>query len=777
MSEKGCSLCGESTDEEFCSSGCRGVAEELGCPDLDTEETTQKDGLEETFLRVEGMHSAVSERFLESTGEGIEGVKEVSASYVTGAVKVRHDGSVSETEVRDSLTTAGHTADLIQEAGTEDDGRRTGDSIAGSQSRRDEPMLGIKHTLGVMLGGIILIPYISLVYPGYVLSFFDTGMGYDLSAVDGSKFLAIYLGLTGFVLYFTGLPVLRGAYIGLLMRKPNTDMVVCLTVISAYLYGTVAALAGRGDIYYDLTIVVSLVVVSGVFYESLLKEKAVERLGELTSSRVGSARRYTDGKTEEVDVEDLDPGDRILVREGERFPKGGLLESEACTVDESVVTGEPLPVNKEEGDEIVAGSAVTNGAAVVRVKEGSSAGVREITRRVWDIQAADHGAERRTNSVASSLIPVLVLVAVGTGGAYFVTGGGVAESVLATLTVFLVASPWGLSLVAPFTSASSIKKAMEKGMVVFDETHFERLRNVDTVVFDKTGTLTTGEMRVRETVGPEDVLKDAASLEEFSSHPAAEAISGGFGPGSEEVEDVKTFSKGVSGEVDGERVLVGNRDLFEEKGWKVPEDIRESTEENRGPGRLPVVVGRGGKARAAVTLSDQHREGWEEAVSKLAGRGMDVVVLTGDGKQATRPFEEHEDIESAFCEVPPKGKLAAIRALSEGDTVAMVGDGTNDGLALAEADFSISMGNGTAVASDAADLAVARQEIGLVEEAFELSERSQDTYRSSLYASFLYNIVAVPSAVIGILNPLLLVSVASVTAAGVWIGSSRLSRL
>jgi heavy metal translocating P-type ATPase len=733
--------------------------------------------LEETFLRVDGMHSAVSEGFLESVGAEVEGVEGVSASYVTGAVRVRHDGSVTEVEIRDRLSTAGHTAHLLREGTEAEDGGRGGDSVAGSQSRRDEPMLGIKHTVGVMLGGIILIPYVSLVYPGYVLSFLDTGMGYDLSAVDGTKFLAIYMGMTGIVLYFTGLPVLRGAYIGLLMRKPNADMVVSLSIISAYLYGTVAALAGRGDIYYDLTILIAVVVVSSIFYESLVKEKAVERLGELTSSRVSVAHRYADGGTEDVGVDELSPGDRILVREGERVPEGGVLETDSCTVDESVVTGESLPVNKEEGDEVIAGSAVTSGAAVVRVTDGSSAGVREITRGVWDIQAADHGAERRINSVAGYVVPALVVAGLAVGAGYFVTGTGIAGSVLATLTVFLAVSPWGLSLVAPFTSASGIKRAMEKGIVVFDETHFERLRDVDTVVFDKTGTLTTGEMRVEDTVGPEGVLRDAASLEEFSSHPAAEAISDGFSTGAKEVRDVETLSKGVSGEVGGETVLVGNRELFEQEGWGISDGIAETVEENRDSGDLPVVVGRGGEARAVVTLSDQHRDGWEDTVSGLSEMGARVVVLTGDSEEATRPFEAHEDVDMTFSEVPPKGKREAIRGLSEDGTVAMVGDGTNDALSLAEADFSVSMGNGTAVASDAADLAIVREDIRLVEEAFELSEGSRTAYRRSLYLSLLYNAVAVPLAVLGTLNPLLLVSAGSVTAAGVWASSSRLGPL
>jgi P-type E1-E2 ATPase len=462
----------------------------------------------------------------------------------------------------------------------------------------------------------------------------------------------------------------------------------------------------------------------------------------------------------------------MLVREGERVPTGGVVVSDGFAVDESLVTGESLPVVKEEGDEVVAGSTVTSGAAVVRVTETASAGVREITRGVWDIQAADHGAERRTNRIASLVLPVLVSAGVAVGAGYYAAGAGPAESVLAALTLFLVTSPWGLGLVAPLTSACSIEAATRKGIVVFDETHFERLRGVDTVVFDKTGTLTAGEMEVVDADGPEALLHKAASLEEFSAHPAAEAVSEAFGSGGHDVRNVETFSTGVSGEVGGEKVLVGNTALFTRLGWGIPERIRGTVRKERNAGNLPVVVGEGGTARAVATLSDRHREGWRETVSGLSERGIDVVLLTGDGEEATRAFERHDGVDKAFSEVPPKGKREAVRRLADEGTVAMVGDGTNDALPLAEADFSISMGDATAVASDAADLAIVQDDVGLVEEAFELSEESRRTYRRNLGVSFAYGVMVAPLAVLGVLNPLLVVLAASVTAAGVWVSSS-----
>ncbi|MCX2818267.1 cation-translocating P-type ATPase [Haladaptatus sp. F3-133] len=740
----------------------------------DDVEDTSGDGLEQTFLRVDGMHSSISEDLLEKVGEGIDGVEDVSASYVTGGVKLRHDGSVSGEEVKERLSTAGHTAYTREEGGEDDDRRDSGSTVTGAESRRDEPMIGVKHAVGIIFGGFLLIPYMALVYPGYVLSFLNVETGYSLSAADGATFLRLYMVLTGFVLYFTGLPVLRGAYMGILTRKPNTDMLVSLTIVTAYLYGTVAAFAGRGDVYYDLTIVVSSVVVSSIFYESSVKEKAVEALGEITSSRIDEARLYTDDGTEEVNVDEVAPDDRILVREGERVPVGGSLVSGSCTADESVVTGESLPVDKKEGDEMVAGSTVTSGVAVVRVAEDGSTGVRGITRGVWDIQAADHGAERRTNRIASFVLPVLVVVGVAVGAVYLARGASSAGAVLAALTVFLTASPWGMGLVAPLTSASNITEATENGIVVFDETHFERLRGIDTVVFDKTGTLTTGEMEVVGTEGSDELLRKAGSLEGFASHPAAEAVHDAFGTDTYEVEEVETFATGVSGKVGTQRLLVGNRALFDDEGWDVSEQFRERAEEEKDAGRLPVMIGADGEAQALITLSDEHRESWRETVSGLTAKGIEVVILTGDGEEATRTFAEYEDVDTSFSEVPPKGKMEAVRRLSDDGTVAMVGDGTNDALPLAEADFSISMDGGTAVAADAADFAVVEGDIRLVDKAFEISQTSRRKYRQNLSLSFLYNLMVVPSAVLGILNPLLVISAASVTAVGIWVNSSWL---
>ena len=766
-----CVLCDRlTTNGEYCSAGCRRVSEELGGDNVETggrntEEAPEDDRRDytEAFLRVDGMYSVTSEKYLERLGKKTSGVHEVEASYVTETAKVLYDAeSISEEEVCDALSKLGHTVYPRNTEKSETYHRDRGavEGVTGTGKRRDEPMLEIKHTVGIVISGFLLIPYVALVYPGYILSLFDTEMGYSLASVEGSAFLSLYLGLTGIVLYFTGMPFLRGAYISLVTRTPNSDLVVSLTVLSAYIYGTVSALTGGSDIYYDLTMVITSVVVSAVFYEASVKKDAVELLTDLTSSEVDEACLwYENGDRETVPTEDLQTGDRILVREGERVPVDGTVDRKECMVNESVITGESLPVSKQKGDEVIGGSVLTNGAAVVRVDGDVSGGIRDITADVWETQTADHGVQRRVDRTASIGFLVVFVLGITAGAAYFAAVGEPAESALITLTFFLVGSPWGLGLVAPVSAASSIRRAMEEGIVVFDETLFEKLRNVETVVFDKTGTLTTGKMTVVDSHGSADALRSAASVEVFASHPVAEAIADEFEEGTE-VEEFESFATGVAGKVENEKVLVGDTDLFEEQGWQVPEDIARHATDAKNSGRLPVIVGREGEAEAVIVLSDEPREGWAETVTRLKEKGMKVVVLTGDSERATRLFDGNEGVDTVFADVPPEGKKEAIRRLSEGGKVAMVGDGTNDAPALAQADFSVSMGGGTALASDAADLAVTEGDISLVERAFELSDTSHRRYRQNLWLSFSYVLITVPLAVSGFLNSFFTVSAA-----------------
>jgi cation transport ATPase len=376
-----------------------------------------------------------------------------------------------------------------------------------------------------MFGMFMMLPYVTVVYPVHLMSLLGTG---DLDFFAGGAgpgdalmVLPIFMIITGVVLFFTGLPLLRGAYVSIVMRQPNLDLLVATTITSAYVYGTIAFLTGNLNIYFDLTVLVAGVVVAVIFYESLTKQRAVNLLTELTVSQVTEARRYDeDGTTTEVDISELEPNDRLLVRAGDRVPVDGVLKSDSCTVDEAVVTGESLPVRKTTGDQLIGGSIVTDDSATIRVGDPPTSSLDALTTSVWDLQSSTHGIQRWSDRLAARLIPALLALAVVVGIAHFWLSRSLLGAILAVLGVLFLVNPWGLGLSTPLSVARSIEAAISYGIIVFDETVFERLRETDTVVFDKTGTLTTGEMSLLGADVPDDALAKATELEQHAAHPA-----------------------------------------------------------------------------------------------------------------------------------------------------------------------------------------------------------------------------------------------------------------
>lgn len=745
------------------------------------------DGIVRTFLRIDGMYSATDEAFLESVAEKRDGVIESQASYVTETIRVEHDpDQVSKTDLRDTLSTLGYTAYLreVTSESTQQSGSTTRRSreMTGMRKRRDEQFLELRYAAGLLFGAFLMVPYVALIYPPHLAAILDWEIlrifagAFQLDTLGGLIFLRLYFVLTGIILIFTGLPVLRGAYVSLKMRRPNADLLVAVTAISAYVYSTASVLLGRNDIFFDLTLVIAATVTTVLFYEAWIKKQALTQLTELTISQVDSARVLeADGTTHEVPVNDLTPGDRILVRQGERIPVDGVLVESECTIDEAVVTGESLPIRKQTGDEVIGGSVVTDDAAVIRVGDQATSSIDRITTAVWNLQSAEHGIQRYADRLSSRTIPILIGLATIVGMISVALGRDVAVSALVGLMVVFVGSPWVLSISGPLSVARSLEECLERGIVVFDETIFERLRGVDTVVFDKTGTLTTGEMKVIEADAPGDLLNAVAALERRASHPVANAIVTAFaneenGPDPShftgdspdddseervnEVDAFQTTAGGIVGVVDGREILVGNLDLFSERGWAVSEEIETQVENARGFGRLPVIIGREGTAEGIIIVGDEPRDGWKDVFTRLSEQGTDIVVLTGDDESATDFFRQHSSVKYVFASVPPTGKTATIHQLKSNGQVAMVGDGTNDAPAIAAADLGISLGSGTAVAADAADIAIIDDDIRSVRTAFDLAHAAGQRVKQNDLLALLYNVVAIPVAIAGLLNPL-----------------------
>ncbi|WP_436344219.1 heavy metal translocating P-type ATPase [Natronorubrum sp. FCH18a] len=811
--QRACTLCelpveesGVTADgEAFCCAGCREVYDALGdieaveaddvrdARDESDEDETRvvPDGHETTFLEVDGMYCATCEAFIESVAGETDGVSSVSSSYVTDTVRIDHDPAVASVEdLKAEISRLGYSAYDRE------------DSI--SRRRADNWATG-RIAVGVLMGMTVMMQYLLIIYPTYfgglfyderTTEFFTQALASDLA----TPFYVVIGALTTIVLAVTGKPILQGAYVAVKTRSPNMDLLVAIAAVSAYLYSTLSIAVGGPHIYYDVTVAIVVIVSVGGYYESEIKRKATERLSDLTAVQVDEAKRLLEtGETEEVAVDDLEPDDRVVVRAGERIPIDGTVVDGEAAVDEAVVTGESLPVTKIGGDDVVGGSTVSDGSLTIRVGEDATSTVDRIGELVWDLQSGTHGIQKLADKLATIFVPLVLVLATVVTVVYLLLWFGITTALLVGLTVLIVSCPCALGLATPLAVAAGIRDALDRSIVVFDDSVFERLCDADTVVFDKTGTLTTGDMTVVDADCDEDLLERAATLEHQSAHPIGEAIAaerpvadGGAVEGdavaatdsetgaadsdddaAERVEFFESHRNGIFGVVDGDEIVVGHPNLFRDRGWTVPDAIDRRIAESRETGRVPVAVGRDGIAEGVIIVGDDLREGWAETLTAISETGTEVVVLTGDDARAATRFREHDAVDRVFAGVPPEGKAETVERLKRRGQTVMIGDGTNDAPALAAADLGIALGGGTAMAADAADVALVDDDLSSVDTVFDLARATDRRVKGNIGWAFCYNGIAIPLAVTGLLNPLFAAVAMGVSSLLVVTNSSR----
>ncbi|WP_254766489.1 heavy metal translocating P-type ATPase [Salinilacihabitans rarus] len=759
-----CTLCGLPTPDDpitdpdvdgtFCCRGCLEVRRALGEVD-DARAGAVEDALadegpdvadvegEEAFLAVDGMHCATCEAFIEGRATATDGVRAAEASYATDAVRLVYDPDVvDEDDLPGVLSGLGYEARTRGEGGDEGD---------------DDAL--VKFLIGGgLFGMMVMVWYVLFLYPTY----FGYDPVVDLGGFDGTYVFANVWLLTSFVLFYTGYPILRGAYVSLRAGLPNMDLLVSVAAVSAYVYSTLAMVLSRTDLYFDVTVAIVLVVTAGTYYEGLVKRRAAGLLSDLAERQVDEARRADDGEV--VPLEAVGPGEALLVRPGERVPLDGTVREGSAAVDESLVTGESLPVEKVPGDPVRGGTVVTDAPLVVEVGADAESTLDRLVELLWSIQSSRPGAQRLADRLATIFVPLVFVLAAAAAGWLLATGAAPSRALLVALTVLIVSCPCALGLATPLAIASGVRSAAERGIVVAAEAIFESAPEVDVVVLDKTGTLTEGSMTVEGVRAPEAdpdrVLRRAAAVERLSEHPVgvavAEAVEGDLDDVA--VEGFERTNRGVAGVVDdggdeGTRVVVGHPDLLAERGLAIPAALEEPIERARGDGDVPVVVGWAGRARGVVVVGDSPREEWREAVETLS-EGREVVVLTGDEGAAADRFREVDAVDEVFAGVPPEAKAETVRRLRSKGTVAMVGDGSNDAPALAAADVGIALGGGTTLAIDAADAVIVGDDLGAVAETFAIARGTNRRIRQNLGWAFCYNAIAIPIALAGLLNPL-----------------------
>ncbi|MFB6205833.1 MAG: heavy metal translocating P-type ATPase [Haloglomus sp.] len=826
--DAGCDLCGLPTPDppvtdadvsgSYCCRGCLAVAGTLDDPDSteadaeaareavsdpgdrDDRDNPVPDDAETAFVRVEGMHCTSCEAFLESRAESASGVHRAEASYASELVRVTYDpdelgADAGEGDRSESAGAPGVSEPSTDAAGTDAaatdrivdlldaPGYRARRAAAGASGSTES--LG-RLLVGGFLGMMVMAWYVLFLYPTY-LGFPSEALLLDVRGPAGGYLLWNVWAFATVVLGYTGAPILRGALVSLRAGRPNMDLLVATAAVTAYVYSTAVLLTGGVDVYFDVSVVVVVAVTVGGYYERRIRRRAADRLADLTTERVETARRVVAGSgdngsederaTETVPVDAVSAGDVLVVEPGERLPTDGTVAGGRAGVDESLVTGEAAPRRVEPGDEVLGGALVTDGT--LRIESDGTSTVERLAHHLWDVQAATPGAQRLADRVAAVFVPLVVVVAVLAAAAALLTGGTPTVALLTGLAVLVVSCPCAMGLATPLAVAAGVRDALDRGVVVTDPSVFETAVAADTVVLDKTGTLTEPEPSLVDHAGDREALRRAAAVEARADHPAASAVTAAFGTAADSAEGADSAETadsadeavddpaaaasdfhthpghGVSAIVDGTRVYVGDAGLFDglEGDWTVPDDCRECYE--RGDERgVAAYVGWDGAVRAALVAAERPREGWADAVDAL-GDGRRVVVLTGDDRAAAEPFASHPAVDEVFAGVPPEGKAETVEQLRRAGTVAMVGDGSNDAPALAAADLGIALRSGTALAADAADAVVTEGGLDRVPAVFDLTAGTRRRVRENLGWALCYNAVAVPAAALGLLSPLL----------------------
>ncbi len=564
----------------------------------------------------------------------------------------------------------------------------------------------------------------------------------------------ILAALSSVVYFFGGWPFLSGLIDELKKKQPGMMTLIALAITVAYVYSTAVVFGFDGHLlYWELSTLVGIMLLGHwVEMRSVMSASAaLEKMAELLPGK--ALRVKEDGSTEEVPVEDLKKGDKILIKPGEKIPADGIVVKGESSVNEAMLTGESKPVTKTKDDEVIGGSVNEKGSLTVEI---SKTGDESFLSQVMDLVRKAQESKSKTQDLANRAAFWLTIVAISAGALTFMswslfTGQELSFTMNRTLTVMIIACPHALGLAIPLVVAVSTSLAASNGFLIRNRVAFEQARNIQAVIFDKTGTLTEGTFTVtdilnfNEIFSDDEILMYAASLETNSEHPIAKGILEEAGEGVQEPDEFNSITgKGIEGKVDGKTVKVVSPGFVRENNFDYP---REQVEEISSQGKTVVFVVIEDELCGAIALGDEIRETSRNAIKKLHDMGLEVVMLTGDNQQTAEYVAKELNIDQVFAEVLPDEKADKVKEVQgQGKLVAMTGDGVNDAPALAQADVGIAIGAGSDVAVETGDVVLVKDNPEDVVNLIRLSKATYSKMVQNLAWATGYNVVAIPLA-------------------------------
>lgn len=700
--------------------------------------------------RVKGMHCASCASIIEKTMKNTEGVASAEVNYGTERAKLSFDaGKTSAEELSRKIEPLGYSLDT------------------GSGQSKIEKLKEIND----MRSKVFSVMPLALI--AALMMIWEIGAQYgvvtELSPIIGKAMDILLPIMATYTLFVVGKPYLQGVYRFIRYGKANMDTLIGIGTSAAFLYSL--AITAFGDVlssyinteyqYYDVTIVVITFIALGKYLEARSKMKTGDAIEKLLNLQAKTALVIRGGKEMEIPVGEVLHGDLIIVKPGAKIPVDGLLTEGESYVDESMITGEPMPEKKFLGDNVVAGTINTSGAFTFQAtKVGSETVLAQIIRMVEDAQGSKAPIQALADKISSIFVPIVLVIAVLTLLAWITIGSGymgfsqaLSLGIVSFVGVLVIACPCALGLATPTAIIVGVGKGAKEGILIKDAATLEKLHKVDTVVVDKTGTITMGkptlvDVRSLGQIPDGEIVKIIASLEKKSEHPIAHAILGYAAEKKIDLALVSGFEsikgKGLKGTVNGEEYFVGNSKLVEDLKLSFDQaNMNEYTKE----GKTPVILAAKNEVIGFVMVADRVKPESVKAVRDLHDLGIRVVMLTGDDINTAKYIADTVGVDEVVAHMLPDQKQAKIKELREqGRVVAMAGDGVNDAPALAEADVGIAMGTGTDVAIESAGITLLGGDISKLVKAIRLSKVTMTGIKQNLFWAFIYNIVGIPLA-------------------------------
>lgn len=713
-----------------------------------------------------GMTCAACSARIEKVLNRQPGIKQATVNLTNETATIEYTPSlINDQKIRDVIQNLGYEAK-----------ERT--DQAEKQSHKDKQLQSMKVKL--IISAILSIPLL--------LTMLDHLLGITVPAILMNPWFQFLL--TTPIQFVIGWQFYVGAYKNLRTKSANMDVLVALGTSAAYFYSLYEAMKTIGNptyephLYFETSAILITLILFGKYLEVNAKSKTTMAISKLLNLQAKEARVIRDGKEMMIPIEEVVVHDRLIVKPGEKIPVDGIVVKGRTSVDESMLTGESIPIEKDIGHEVIGATINQNGTIEMEAtKVGEDTALASIVQAVEDAQGSKAPIQRMADVISSYFVPIVVGIAVLAFIVWiaFVTPGELEPALVAAIAVLVIACPCALGLATPTSIMVGTGKAAESGILFKGGEHLERTQEIDTIIFDKTGTITEGKPVVTDFTGDETVLQLVASAEKSSEHPLAEAIVNYANEQQIELLEVDHFTAipghGIEAKIAGQRILVGTRKLMNDHQVKIADAEQALTELER-EGKTAMLIAIDGQYHGMIAVADIVKETARAAIRQLQESGIKVMMLTGDNRRTAEAIAKQVGITNVIAEVLPEEKANHVKAVqTQGSKVAMVGDGINDAPALAMADIGIAIGTGTEVAIEAADITLLGGDLLLIPKAVTISKATMKNIKQNLFWAFAYNSAGIPIAAAGLLAPWIAGAAMAFSSVSVVANALRLKRV